>query len=177
MSPPFGLQPVPGVFHHHQLYRDTGGAQPVIQDLRLLGRNHAILYALQNQERRVIRGNVSHRAVLVQQRIGIAGRSEDLLANRLLPVLEQCQQVGWAVHVDHRLDAAGLIGVFARIPAGAGVGRPEQRDQVPTGAAAHCPDVLRVQVVACGVGAQMADGAFHVLDLGREECIWAPGDS
>ncbi len=77
------------------------------------------------------------------------------------------EQVAGPGHVDHRLHRARLVVVRADVPAGRGAGRAQERDQVPAGALSPGADLGGVDVEAVGVGAQIADGALHVLDLVR----------
>jgi len=129
-----------------------------------------IMRAMQDQEGRVVCGSVDHRAGNFKDWGGSIGRAEDAIerGHRIGEETNICL----AEHVDHCLDAAGLILIAsASLQAVAGIGYPKQRNQVPSRAASPGANALRIEIVGHRVSAQIADGALHILDHGWETVL------
>ena len=92
-------------------------------------------------------------------------RNEALGDEHGVALVAHGEQVARPRHVDHRLHAARLVAVGADVPPGRWSGRAEQRHEMPARTLPPGPDFGGVDVEAAGVGAQVADGAFHVDDL------------
>lgn len=167
-----GFSAVAGAREDDQFAPDSGGLQARVKATALFDGDLRVGVAVEDQERRVVGGNlikgaggtgevgpVAHDAAEEQRAVGLgevgigfAGAGD---------VGRHGEEVAGAVEIDHALDAAGGLLVH-----GGGGGADQCRD-VAAGGAAGDGDAARVEAVGGGVFAQPADGGARVFELGR----------
>ena len=136
-----------------------------------------VLVPVDDEEGGIVRGDVGHGRGLAPGLLAVFERAAEELGHGTLGVFgvsgaafaAEGEEVGGAAEVEHAGDAAALVQVLAEVSLQLlhAAGDAEHADEVAAGGDAENGDLVGVEIVFLGMGAQPAYGGLAVVDLGR----------